>query len=202
MTSSGDSPAAAAEAPSFDDLLMPLLGPAYNTALRLTGNAADAEDLVQEATLLAWRGFGGFEPGTNFKAWYFRILTNAYFSKYRQQRRRGVTVELEDTPELYLYSQSASIGLHAKTEDPAAALMDKIDAEMVAEALAALPDEYRAVATLYFINDMAYDDIAASLGIPLGTVRSRLHRARRTLQRALWRVAADRGIVAELSEPQ
>jgi len=186
------------ETADFERLIMPLLGSAYSTAFRLTRNAADAEDLVQEAVLLACRGFGGFEAGTNFKAWFFRILTNAYFSKYRQQRRRGTAVELEDTPELYLYLQTASLGLHAKVTDPAEALMNRLDAELVWAALQELPEEYRAVAALYFINDMTYDDIAASLDVPIGTVRSRLHRARRMLQRALWRAAQEHGIVADL----
>lgn len=195
-TSPRDTGSAAAE--SFETLLMPLMSSAYNTALRLTRNSADAEDLVQEAALLAFRGFGSFEAGTNFKAWFFRILTNAYFSKYRQQRRRGTAVPLEDTPELYLFCQAAALGLHARLEDPAADLMAKLDADQVAGALERLPEEYRIVATLYFVNDLAYGDIASSLGIPIGTVRSRLHRGRRMLQRALWQVAEDRGIVSTL----
>ena len=200
IESPGDPSAPPSGGLDFESLLVPLLGPAYNTALRLTRNGADAEDLVQEAALLACRGFKRFELGTNFKAWFFRILTNAYFSKYRQQRRRGTTVELEDTPELYLFMQSAGMGLNQRTEDPAAALMDRIDGGMTSDALASLPDEYRAVATLYFVNDMSYDEIAAALGVPIGTVRSRLHRARRMLQRALWGLAVEHGIVAELAE--
>ncbi len=183
-----------AAADVFEELLVPLLGSAYSTALRLTRNPADAEDLVQEAALLAFRGFHSFQSGTNFKAWFFRILTNAYFSKYRQARRRGPTVPLEDTPELYLFRQAAALGLHGQSADPAGDLLGKLDAEQVIGAMDSLPEEYRVVATLYFVNDLPYEDIATSLGIPIGTVRSRLHRGRRMLQRALWQVAHDHGV--------
>lgn len=179
----------------FESLLLPLIDKAYNTALRLTRNAADAEDLVQDAALLAKRGFGSFTPGTNFGGWFFRILHNAFISRYRRDKRRGTSVELEDTPELYLFMKTASNG--GGDPDPATALMDRIDADTVSAALARLPDEYRAAATLYFINDMSYDDIARTLEVPVGTVRSRLHRARRRLQQELWELAVDRGVVSE-----
>lgn len=182
----------------FEALLLPLLDRAYATALRLTRESADAEDLVQEAVLLAWRGFSSFEPGSNFKAWFLRILTNCFYSRYRKRKREGTQVELEDTPELYLYCQTAAAGVHSQVEDPAAAFMDRFDAELVVQALEALPEEYRVVATLYFLQDLAYQEIATVLGVPVGTVRSRLHRARRLLQRALWTIAEDRGITASL----
>ncbi len=182
----------------FEQLLMPLLDAAYGTALHLTRNQADAEDLVQEACLLAFRGFRSFEPGTNFRAWFFRILTNAFFSKYRKRKREGQTVELDDTPELYLYSQTAAAGLHGRTDDPAGALLSKMDADQVSAAIDALPEEYRVVATLYFMQDFSYQEIAEVLGLPIGTVRSRLHRGRRLLQPALWNLARERGIVGEI----
>ena len=185
-------------AASFEALLTPLLEAAYGTALRLTRNAADAEDLVQDAAYLASRGFKSFEAGTNFRAWFFRILTNAFYSKYRKQKREGTPVELEDTPELYLYCQTAAAGLHTDTPDPAAILMDRLDSEAVSRAIDSLPDEYRVVATLYFMQDCQYQEIAQILEVPVGTVRSRLHRGRRLLQKALWTIAEERGIVAGL----
>ncbi|MEP6571324.1 MAG: sigma-70 family RNA polymerase sigma factor [Gemmatimonadota bacterium] len=184
----------------FEPLLTPLLNSAYGTAVRLTRNDADAEDLVQESVLLAWRGFGSFERGTNFKAWFFRILTNCFFSKYRRRKREGTEVELEDTPELYIYCQTAAMGLHAVTEDPASVVMNKFDTENVTSAIDALPEEYRVVATLYFMQDFAYQEIAVVLDLPVGTVRSRLHRSRRLLQKALWELAKERGIVKELAD--
>jgi len=178
----------------FEALLVPALDAAWGTALRLTGNAGDAEDLLQDASLLAWRGFGSFEPGSNFRAWFFRILTNRYFSTWRKQKRSGTTVELAEAPELYLYTRAEELGLQ-QTPDPAGQLLSRLDVETVEAALAALPDEFREVATLAFMQDLSYQEIAEQMGIPVGTVRSRLHRARRHLQRALWSEAEERGLL-------
>lgn len=189
----------AGETAEFGALLPPLLDSAYRTALRLTRNVTDADDLVQEAALLACRGFGTFQPGTNFKAWFFRILTNCFYSTYRKKKRGGTQVELEDTPELYLYCQTAAIGLHGQTEDPAGLLMERLDGEQIGAAVDALPEEYRVVATLYFLQDFSYQEMAEVLDVPVGTVRSRLHRGRRMLQRALWAIAEERGIIRDLT---
>ncbi len=178
----------------FEGLLRPYLDGAYRVAYRLTGNPADAEDLVQEAALLAWRGFESFRKDSNFRAWFYRILTNAFVSKYRKTRREGKAVELEEVPELYLWSRTEAAGLHGVMQDPAA-LLDKIDGERINAAIAALPEEYRVVASLYFLEDVPYHEIAEMIGIPIGTVRSRLHRARRQLQKALWTAAVDQGLV-------
>jgi RNA polymerase sigma-70 factor (ECF subfamily) len=179
----------------FERLLTGVLDQAYGTALRLTGSAADAEDLVQDAALLAHRGFPGFQAGSNFRAWFYRILLNRFYSNYRRQRRSGVSVDLDETPELYLYQQAAAASGVTPDTDTATALVDRLDAELVQRALDALPDEFRTVATLYFMQDLPYQEIADMLDVPIGTVRSRLHRARRMLQKALWEVAAERGIV-------
>ena len=189
-TTAGTTPAS-----DFEALLAGVLEQAYGTAMRLTGNAADAEDLVQDAALLAHRGFSSFTEGSNFRAWFYRILLNRFYSNYRRQRRTGIAVDLDDTPELYLYEQAEAAGLKP-SEDSAAALIDRLDAEAVEQALAALPDEFRAAATLYFMQDLPYQEIAEILDVPIGTVRSRLHRARRMLQKALWAVAQERGIVS------
>ncbi len=191
--------AASPPAVELEVLLLPLLNSAYGTAMHLTRNRADAEDLVQEASLLACRGFGTFEQRTNFKAWFFRILTNCFYSKYRKRKREGTQLELEDSPELYLYCQTAAAGLHARTEDPATAVMSRMDSEQVGSAIDALPEEYRVVATLYFLQDFSYQEIAEVLAVPVGTVRSRLHRGRRMLQKALWSMAQERGIIGELT---
>jgi RNA polymerase sigma-70 factor (ECF subfamily) len=183
---------------SLEALLTPVLDAAYATALRLTRNAADAEDLVQEAAFLAARGFGQFEGGTNFRAWFLRILTNAFLSAYRKRKREGKRVELEEAPELYLYERTTEAGLHSRFEDPGERLLDRLDAEAVARAIDALPEEYRVTAALYFTQDLSYQEIADITGVPVGTVRSRLHRGRRLLQQSLWSIAQDRGIVAAL----
>ncbi len=179
----------------FERLFSPIVQMAYGTAVRLTRNRTEAEDLVQDAALLAYRAFGSFQQGTNFKAWFFRILTNAFYSRHRKEKHEKANLSTEDVPSLYLYTKTAEAGLHGRESDPASAIMDKLDTEQVSEALEALPTEYRVVATLYFIEDFSYQQIAEVLECPVGTVRSRLHRGRRMLQKALWDVAVERGIV-------
>lgn len=193
MTQSNDAAAAA----DFKSLLEPVLEPAYRTAYHLTRNEADAEELVQEAALLAFKGFGRFKPGTNFKAWFFTILRNRFISTYRKKQREIKTVELEDAPELYMYSKSVESGLSAQTSEPAKYVIEQLDAEQVATALSELPMEFREAATLYFTQDMSYHDIAEVLGVPVGTVRSRLHRGRKLLQKKLWHLAEDYGLVPQ-----
>ncbi len=185
---------------AFEQLLRPLLDKAYGLAYSMTRNAADAEDLVQEAALRAFRAFDTFEQGTNFKAWFYRILTNCVYAKNRTRKRRPETVDLDDANELYLYRQTREAGLHEKSNDPAKLLLEKINVERVAEAIAALPEEYQAAASLYFLEDASYQEIADVLGCPVGTVRSRLHRGRRMLQKALWTIAQEDGIISGLKD--
>jgi RNA polymerase sigma-70 factor (ECF subfamily) len=179
----------------FEALFGAVAGTAFGIAMRLTRNQADAEDLIQEAALLAFRAFASFEPGTNFRAWFFKILTNCYFSKRRREKSRPVTSDLDDTPDLYLYARSAEAGFPTQGPDPAAQLLDRLGTERVVAAIARLPEEYRVVSTLYFMEDLSYEEIAEVLGCPIGTVRSRLHRGRKMLQKALWLVAEESGIV-------
>lgn len=181
---------------SFESLFTPLAGSAFGVAVRFTNNRADAEDLVQDAALLAFRAFDSFEPGTNFKAWFFRILTNCYFSRRRREKSRPATADLDDTPDLYLYARSAENGFPTAGPDPAAQLLDRLGTERVAAAIARLPEEYRVVSTLYFMEDFSYEEIGRVLECPIGTVRSRLHRGRKMLQKSLWQVAEESGIVA------
>jgi RNA polymerase sigma-70 factor, ECF subfamily len=186
----------------FQTLLVAVLSPAFGYALRLTRNRADAEDLVQDASLLAFRARDSFQPGTNFKAWYFQILTRCFWARHRTQRRRPVTVDLEDTPDLFLYSRSAAAGLPWEGDDPASQLIERLGTERVSSAIGQLPEEYGVVCTLYFLEDFAYHEIADVLGIPVGTVRSRLHRGRKMLQKVLWRLAEESGIVRDLAREQ
>ena len=186
----------------FEALLQPILERAYGMAYSLTHSRTDAEDLVQEAALLAFRAFEQFTPGTNFKAWFYRILTNCFYSTHRKQKRQGEAVDLDAVPSLYLYARTAEAGLHEHTADPAAALLGRLDAEAIVAALEMLPDEYRVACSLYFVQDFAYEEIAQTLGIPLGTVRSRIHRGRKMLQKMLWKVAEELGIVRQLTHLQ
>lgn len=178
----------------FELLLSPILEMAYGTAVRFTRNRTEAEDLVQDAALLAFKAFGTFQRGTNFKAWFFRILTNAFYSRHRRDKHEKANLSTDDVPALYLYERTTAAGLWGSERDPASAVMDRLDADRVGAALDSLPEEYRAVATLYFIDDLSYQQIAEALECPVGTVRSRLHRGRRMLQKALWDIAVERGI--------
>jgi RNA polymerase sigma-70 factor, ECF subfamily len=183
----------------FERQLQPILGPAFSMALHLARDRDDAEDVVQEAALLAFRGFGSFQPGTNFKAWFFRILTNVFLHRYRKKQREPQMADIEDAPDLYLFCRTAEIGLHARCQDPAGLVMSQLTAEQVSAAIAALPDEYRVAATLYFVEEFSYQEIAEVMECPVGTIRSRLHRGRKLLQKALWRIAEEQGIIAALT---
>jgi RNA polymerase sigma-70 factor (ECF subfamily) len=181
----------------FEALLEPLLPAAFRAALHMARNRDDAEDLVQDAAVQAYRAFHQFTPGTNFKAWYFRILTNAFYQSHRRRQREPETTSVEDAPPLYLYTRAAEAGLHAQSADPASLVLGKLDREQVSAAIAALPEEYRVACALYFVEELAYAEIAEILGCPVGTVRSRLHRGRRLLQKALWQVAEEQGLLGE-----
>lgn len=185
----------------FESYLTPILSAAYGIALHMTRDHDDAEDLVQEAALQAFRAFESFQEGTNFKAWFFRILTNLFINAYRKRQRAPETdalSELEDAPALYLFKRTRELGLHAWNSDPAALVLERVEAEQVSRAIAALPEDYRVVSALYFMEEFSYQEIAEMVDCPVGTVRSRLHRGRRMLQKALWHVAERQGIVADL----
>jgi RNA polymerase sigma-70 factor (ECF subfamily) len=178
--------------PTFGEQLTPLLGAAYRVAANLVGDRTEAEDIVQEASLMAFRAFATFEPGTNFRAWFFRIVTNCCYGRHRQRQRRPQTVDFDDVPDLYLYTMTQHAGMYADTADPAGAVLGKMSVDQIMAAIDALPDEFRAVAVLYFVEDLTYEEIAGALDCPVGTVRSRLHRGRKLLQKALWQIAGER----------
>jgi RNA polymerase sigma-70 factor (ECF subfamily) len=186
-------PDESARAREFEALLQPVLEPAYRAAYHLARNTADAEDIVQEASLLAWRNFASFEPGTNFKAWFQRIVMNVFLTRCRAERRRGVSVPL--IPDDGDNDRTAADVRWARDgRDAAEAILGGMDIETIQAALAALPTEYRTVSVLYFVDDLSYEQIAETLDCPVGTVRSRLHRGRRLLWKRLEATARDRGI--------
>lgn len=178
----------------FEALLDGVLEAALKNARYLTRDPDDAADLVQEAALQAFRAFATFQPGTNFKAWFLKVQHNCFLVRLRSQRRRPQTVgvpEEETVEALYLYGKTRRPGpLHPKLGgDPAQAFLDRLDAEKVEEALLGLPEEYRTVAALYFLEEFTYEQIAAVVDRPLNTVRSRIHRSRKLLQKRLWELA-------------
>jgi RNA polymerase sigma-70 factor (ECF subfamily) len=184
-------------ASTFERLLQPVLEPAYRAAFHLARNAADAEDIVQEASLLAWRSFESFEQGTNFRAWFQRIVMNVFLTRCRAERRRGVSVSLSGDDEMGDRTV-ADARWAADGPDAAEAILGGMEVEAVQAALASLPVEYRTVAVLYFVDDLSYEQIAETVGCPVGTVRSRLHRGRRLLWKQLAQTARDRGIRAAI----
>lgn len=189
-----DRPASSRE--TFEQLVVPVLDLAYRIAVQMARDPDEARDIVQEACLRAYRGFRGFDPGTNFKAWFLKIVTNLFLERQRNRKARREDVSLEDLPDLFLYEQTRAAGFHAASPDPAAALIEKIGAECLQEALESLPEDFRPACVLYFAEEMSYQEIAAILECPIGTVRSRLHRGRRILQRLLWDVAREHEITA------
>lgn len=182
--------------PEFTQLLDEALPRAYAAALHFTRDPLDAEDVVQEAAMLAFRGFTTFAPGSNFRAWFLKIVTNVFLMRCRKEKKSRDDVSLDDVPELFLYERTSEVGLHDGGSDPAEAFFSGIETERVTRAIQSLPLQYRAAATLYFVEDLSYAEIGSILECPVGTVRSRLHRARALLQRELWQSAVDCGLVS------
>jgi RNA polymerase sigma-70 factor (ECF subfamily) len=124
-----------------------------------------------------------------------RILTNAFLQRRRKLQSRGEPVPIEDVPDLYLYTRTKESGLLGRGEDPARMLLERLGAEQIERALQRLPDEFRLACILHFVEQCPYQEIADVLDCPVGTVRSRLHRGRRLLQKMLWEIAEERGLV-------
>lgn len=178
----------------FEREVLPLLPSLYSAALRMTRNPADAEDLVQETYLRAYRGFSGFEEGTNLRAWMYRILTNTFINSYRKKQREPVTVQEDDLDEWYLYDKLGESGVEPSAE---AEVIRSMPDEDVQNALEALPEGFRLAVLLADVEGFSYKEIAEILGIPIGTVMSRLHRGRRALEKALWERVRERGLVSD-----
>jgi RNA polymerase sigma-70 factor (ECF subfamily) len=178
----------------FEREVLPLLPNLYSAALRMTRNPADAEDLVQETYLRAYRGFSGFEEGTNLRAWMYRILTNTFINSYRKKQREPVTVQEDDLDEWYLFDKLGESGVEPSAE---AEVIRGMPDEDVQRALEALPEGFRLAVLLADVEGFSYKEIAEILGIPIGTVMSRLHRGRRALEKALWERVRERGLVSD-----
>jgi len=183
-----------ADQATFAEQAMPYMDSLYGAALRMTRNPSDAEDLVQETFLKAYRGFGGFEQGTNLKAWLYRILTNTYINTYRAKQRRPDETDLAEVEDLYLYRrlgglEGATAGRSAEDE-----LLELFTEAEVKEAVEGLPEGFRLAVLLADVEGFAYKEIAEILDVPIGTVMSRLHRGRKALQKRLYEFAVARGL--------
>src|SRR3989442_89520 len=165
------------------------------TALRMTRSEADAEDLVQETYIRALRFREQFTPGTNLKAWLFRILTNTFINAYRKRSRQPQTSELDDVDEFSLYRKMSQDTPGSNNADPEQEFLDGIVSSEVKEALAALPEKFWTT-VLLDVEGFSYKEIAEMVGVPIGTVMSRLHRGRKFLQKRLYDLARERGIAA------
>ncbi|HUR17559.1 MAG TPA: sigma-70 family RNA polymerase sigma factor [Acidimicrobiales bacterium] len=169
----------------------------YTAALRMTRNPADAEDLVQETYLKAYRSFATFKQGTNLKAWLYRILTNTFINSYRAKKRRPEQTEVDDVEELFLYRRLGGLEAAAAGRSAEDEVLESFTETEVKEALEALPDQFRMAVLLADVEGFSYKEIAGILDVPIGTVMSRLHRGRRALQKALFEFGMNRGLVGE-----
>jgi RNA polymerase sigma-70 factor (ECF subfamily) len=186
-----------ADQANFEKDAMQFAPQLYSAALRMTRNPADAEDVVQETFLKAYRAYGTFEEGTNLKAWLYRILTNTYINRYRKQARRPAEVDFGEVEDLYLYKRLASgESGNASRSAEEEALAQFVDAD-VKGAIEALPDHFRMPVLLADVEGFSYKEIAEILDVPIGTVMSRLHRGRKALEKALWDFAEQRGLTGE-----
>jgi len=176
----------------FEEEALPLLDQLYGGALRMTRNPADAEDLVQETYLKAYKAFDSFRPGTNLKAWLYRIMTNTYINAYRKKQRQPTQSPTEEISDWQLYTTSShdSTGLESAEVE---ALKNMPDGA-IGDAMNQLSEDYRMVVYYADIEGLAYKEIAEIMDTPIGTVMSRLHRGRKQLRQLLKEVAHEQGI--------
>ncbi len=183
-----------ADQATFAEQAMEYAPQLYSTALRMTRNRADAEDLVQETYLKGFRSFHTYKDGTNLRAWLFRILTNTYINSYRARQRRPDESDLADVEDMYLYRRLNTLGDASIGRSAEESLMELLPDAEVKQALEDLPDNFRLPVVLADVEGFQYREIAEILDIPIGTVMSRLHRGRKAMQKALYDYAHDRGI--------
>ncbi len=183
---------------AFETEAIPHMDALYNFALRMTGDQNDADDLVQETFLKAYRFFDKFEQGTNCKAWLFRIMKNSYINRYRKAQKTPETVDY-DTVEDFYYSIRSD---NADANDLEEVLFEWLLDDEVTTAIESLPEDFRTVVILCDLEGFTYEEIAEFVDCPVGTVRSRLHRGRKLLRSALLEYAQSRGYSASENESE
>jgi len=186
-----------ADQAKFTDVAMEYMPSLYTAALRMTRNPSDAEDLVQETYLKAYRAFERFQEGTNLKAWLYRILTNTFINSYRAKKRRPEESDIDDVESLYHYRRLGGLAGSTAGRSAEEEVLDHITEAEVKEAIEALPEQFRMAVLLGDVEGFSYKEIAEILDVPIGTVMSRLHRGRRALQSRLYEFGRQRGLVDE-----
>jgi RNA polymerase sigma-70 factor (ECF subfamily) len=178
----------------FDAEALPHLDALYRVALRLTGDPSQAEDLVQDTMLKAYRSWRQYRPGSNAKGWLLTILRNTFINDYRRRKLEPVATDLEAIEPHAIYRRVEDV-------DPEGTFFSQIVDEKVLEAVDALPPDFREVLVLSDLEGLSYAEISESLGIPVGTVKSRLFRGRRLLQTTLYQYAVETGIIPPREAP-
>ena len=177
----------------FEREAIPHMDILYNYALRMTGNADDADDLVQETYMKAYRFWDKYEKGTNIRAWLFRIMKNSYINRYRKETREPDTVDYDQIQNFYHTIRSESADPNDLQEKIFGGLLE----DNVTRAVESLPEDFRTVVILCDIEGLPYEEIAEFVDCPIGTVRSRLHRGRKMLRAKLFEYAKQRGFVTD-----
>jgi len=175
----------------FEAEALPHMDVLYNFALRTTGNADDARDLLQETYLKAYRFWDKYEKGTNIRAWLFRIMKNSYINRYRKETKEPDKVDYDDIENFYNTIRAES----TDPNDLQQQLYGNLLGDEVTKALQSLPDDFRTVVILCDIEGLTYEEIAEFVECPIGTVRSRLHRGRKLLQATLFEYAKQQGMI-------
>ena len=178
---------------AFEAEALPHLDTVYRVALRLAGSESQADDLTQETMLRAFRSWHQFKSGTNVRAWLLTILRHTFINEYRRTRRAGVTLDVSEVEEFRVFPD-------VQEADPEGRFFDQIVDDEVLRAIDALPEEFREALVLSDVEDLSYAQIAKVLEVPIGTVKSRLFRARRALQKQLYDYALEMGYIK--SEPR
>ena len=179
----------------FEKAVVPYMSAMYNFALRMTANEEDAQDLVQETLLKAYRFFDSFEKGTNCKAWLFRILKNSFINKYRKTSKEPNKIDYDEVKEFFNTVKDDTVD----PNDLESQLFGELLDDEITAALQSIPPDFRTVVILCDMEGMTYEEIADTVGCPVGTVRSRLHRGRNLLKDALYTYATTKGYPADIS---
>lgn len=178
---------------AFERDALPHKGALYNFALKLTGDEEDADDLLQDTLLKAYRFFDKFEQGTNCKAWLFRIMKNSFINDYRKNIKQPNKVDYEDVQNFYENIKAAEVKVQHLQEDAFSSVLD----DNITNAISSLPSDFQTIIILSDLEGYTYEEIADFVNIPIGTVRSRLHRARKMMYAKLYDYAKDNGYVNE-----